>query len=305
MVYSKPTKAVITDAGFASRFLPLTKTVPKAMLPMGNRPIMQLIVDEVVEAGINDIIIVTTPEGESIYRDYFYNAIISVRKQLRVQGKESRYESVQHVMDYPRIRIVPQDQSLPYGNGSPIVTVQRFIAPDEAFLVLYSDDVVFGSSDVKTLMESFERNRDASAIIMTQNVAPDKVDKYGIVTLKDDPEGRNLLDTIVEKPKVGTAPTTQASYGRYLLTPQVFDYLKSNQTGKDGELWTSDAIAKMAENGNVYVEPTKGTWYTTGDPENYMLTLLEYVRNNDDYADKVRDAVLGWQDDPKQSDATR
>lgn len=295
MVYSKPTKAVITDAGFASRFLPLTKTTPKAMLPMGNRPIMQLVVEEVVEAGISDIIIVTTPEGESIYRDYFNNAITGVRKQLRVQGKESRYASVQHVLDYPRIRIVPQDQSLPYGNGSPIVTVQRFIAPDEAFLVLYSDDVVFGSSDVKTLMDSFEQNRDASAIIMTQDVEPDKVNKYGIVTLQKDSEGRKLLDTIVEKPDVGSAPTTLASYGRYLLTPQVFDYLKPSQTGKDGELWTSDAIAKMAKDGNVYVEQTHGRWYTTGDPENYMLTQLAYVKENDeDLAKKVTGLVNSW-----------
>lgn len=296
MVYSRPTKAVITDAGFASRFLPITKTVPKAMLPMGNCPIMQLVVEEVVEAGIDDIIIVTTPEGESIYNDYFNNAITGVRKQLRVQGKESRYESVQRVLDLPPIRVVPQAKSLPYGNGSPIVTVQQFIAPDEAFLVLYSDDVVFGSSDVKTLMDSFEKNRDAAAIIMTQEVEPDKVNKYGIVTMKDDPEGRSLLESIVEKPEVGSAPTNLASYGRYLLTPQVFDYLKPNQTGKDGELWTSDAIARMAEGSNVYVEKTHGKWRTTGDPENYMLTLLEYVHDNEDYAGKVHRAVNGWSD---------
>lgn len=294
MVYSKPTKAIITDAGFASRFLPWTKTNPKAMAPFGNKPIMQLNVEEMVAAGINDIIIVTTPEGQPIYQDYFTNAIINVRKQLKVQGKQGRYDEVQHVLDFPRIRVIVQDQSLPYGNGSPILAAKDFIAPDEAFLVVYSDDVVFGKSDAETLLESFERNRDASAIIMAQDVKPSEVDKYGIVSLRNDAEGRQLLDNIVEKPVKGTEPSTLASYGRYLLTPEVFDYLKPNQTGKDGELWTVDAITKMAARGNVYVEKTRGQWRTTGDPKNYSLASLEYLFNNEDYASEVVNAVLQY-----------
>ena len=153
MKYKMPTKAIITDAGFASRFLPITKTIPKAMLPLGNRPIMQLVVDECIEAGITEIIIVATPEGKPIYEDYFNNAVNHIRKQLIAQGKIDRYSPIQEILDYPKITVIEQDQSYPYGNGSPIASARKFIRDDEAFIVAYSDDVVFGASDVKTLKE--------------------------------------------------------------------------------------------------------------------------------------------------------
>ena len=124
---NKVRKAVITDAGFASRYLPITKTVPKGMMPLGNRPIMQFVVEECVEAGIEEIIIVATPEGKPIYEDYFNNSVNRIRKQLAVQGKEDRYAPVQHVLDYPKIIVIEQDPSFPYGNGSPIASAQKFL----------------------------------------------------------------------------------------------------------------------------------------------------------------------------------
>ena len=239
--YRRPTKAIITDAGFASRFLPWTKTNPKAMVPMGNKPIMQLVVEECATAGIRDIIIVTTAEGKPIYEDYFSNAVVHVRKQLKAQGKLDRYAEVEQILDLPKIRIITQDPALPYGNGSPVVSAKDYIADDEAFIVCYSDDIVLGSSDVATLLESFDQHPDASAIIMTQEVPRTEVNKYGIVSLQntDEIHDGNLLDNIIEKPSISETPSTLASYGRYLLTPRVFDYLRPNATGKDGELWTT------------------------------------------------------------------
>ncbi len=122
----QPTKAIITDAGFASRYLPITKTIPKAMLPFGSKPIMQLMVEECVEAGIREIIIVATHEGKPIYEDYFYNTVDHIRRQLEAQGKSDRYEAVREVLDFPKIVVIEQDSSLPYGNGSPIVSVASF-----------------------------------------------------------------------------------------------------------------------------------------------------------------------------------
>lgn len=283
----KPTKAIITDAGYASRYLPIAKTIPKAMLPFGNRPIMQLAVEECVAAGITEIIIVATPEGRPIYEDYFDNAVNHVRKQLRSQGKDDRYDAVRHVLDFPKIRVIVQDPSLPYGNGSPIVSARKYIADDEAFLVLYSDDVLFGGSDAKSMVDAFDENSDIKAMIMAQDVPEDVVDKYGIISLKNG----DMLDSIVEKPAVGTAPSTLASYGRYLLTPEVFEHLKPNDTGLDDELWTVDGITKMAEAGDVKVIKTDGTWMTTGDPKNYFLAHLKYVLENEDYGDAVRAAL--------------
>lgn len=283
----RPTKAIITDAGYASRYLPIAKTIPKAMLPLGNRPIIQLAVEECVEAGIKEIIIVATPEGKPIYEDYFNNAVNHVRKQLRAQGKDERYDAVRHVLDFPKIRIIVQDPALPYGNGSPIVSARDYIADDEAFLAMYSDDVIFNSSDAKSLVDAFDAHPEAKAIIMAQEVAPSEVDKYGIISLKDG----DKLDNIIEKPAVGAAPSTLASYGRYLLTPEVFEYLKPNYTGLDDELWTVDAVTKMAEQGDVHVVKTNGTWMTTGDPKNYFLAHLAYVMEHEDYADAVRQAI--------------
>lgn len=283
----KPTKAIITDAGYASRYLPIAKTIPKGMLPIGNRPIMQLVVEECVAADIKEIIIVATPEGKPIYEDYFNNAVNHIRKQLVAQGKEERYDAVREVLDFPHIRIIVQDPALPYGNGSPIVSARDYIADDEAFIAIYSDDVVFGASDTLALCQAFDEHPEAKAIIMGQEVEPEVVDKYGIISLKNG----DRLDNIVEKPAINQAPTNLASYGRYLLTPDVFNYLKPNMTSLDDELWTVDAITRMAAQGDVYVVKTKGRWMTTGDPKNYFLAHLEHVLQNEDYADAVREVV--------------
>lgn len=289
MKYSTPTKAVITDAGFASRYLPITKTIPKAMLPLGNRPIMQLVVEECAEAGIKEIIIVATPEGKPIYEDYFNNSVNRIRKQLAAQGKEDRYAPVQKVLDFPKIVVIEQDPAYPYGNGSPIASARKYLRDDEAFVAVYSDDVVFGSSDVKTLIESYEKHPDAKAIIISQEMPKEVLDKYGIIRLAD--EKKMTLDNIVEKPKIEDAPSNLTSYGRYLLTPEVFEHLNPKNIGLDGELWTVDAITKMAESGNVYVEKTKGEWMTTGDPKNYFMAHLKYVFDNEDFADDVKKFV--------------
>lgn len=282
-------KAVITDAGFASRYLPITKTVPKGMLPLGNRPIMQFMVEECAQAGIEEIIIVATPEGKPVYEDYFNNSVNRIRKQLASQGKEDRYEPVQHVLDFPKIVVITQDESLPYGNGSPVASAAKFLEGEEAFLVIYSDDVVFGEQgDAKTMVDLFEANPDVAGIIMSQEVSADVVDKYGIIKFKEGSE--TDLDFIVEKPDKGTEPSRLGSYGRYLLTPAVLEYLHPSNIGKDDELWTVDAITKVAETQTVLVGKTAGEWMTTGDPENYFKAHLKFVLDEEKYGSKVS----GW-----------
>lgn len=285
-------KAIITDAGFASRYLPITKTVPKGMLPLGNRPIMQFVVEECAEAGIEEIIIVATPEGKPIYEDYFNNSVNRIRKQLQAQGKEDRYESVQHVLDFPKIVVITQDESLPYGNGSPVASAQKYVEGEEAFLVLYSDDVVFGTpGDAKVMVDAYEASPDVEGIIMAQEVDPEVVDKYGIISFKSGSEQE--LDNIIEKPDKGTEPSKLASYGRYLLKPSVFTHLIPTNTGKDNELWTVDAITQIAKEKKILVQKTAGVWMTTGDPENYFRAHLLFVLEKEKYGAKVKDWVMG------------
>lgn len=289
MKYRTPTKAIITDAGFASRYLPITKTVPKAMLPIGAKPIMQLVVEECADAGIKEIIIVATPEGKAIYEDYFNNSINKIKKQLHEQGKDDRYEVVQKVLDLPKITVIEQDPSYPYGNGSPVASARKFIQDDEAFIVVYSDDVVFGASATKELMNAYKENPEAAAIIAAQEVPHEEIKKYASVSLSND--GTMRVEGMVEKPKPEDAPSDLASYGRYLLTPEIFEFLKPRNIGLDNELWTADAIASMIPTGRVYVKKTSGNWMTTGDPKNYFFAHLKYVLENEDYADEVRQAV--------------
>ena len=154
--------------------------------------------------------------------------------------------------------------------------------------MLYSDDLIFGEGDVKTLIETYEQNKNAKAVIAAQEMPEEVWNKYGMIALKEN----GTLSHIVEKPKTpDLSPSNLTSYGRYLLTPEVFDYLVPTNTGLDGELWTVDAITKLAEVGDVVVARSKGKWITTGDPKNYFLAHLEYSLKYSDYGDAVRKFV--------------
>lgn len=289
----KVRKAIITDAGFASRFLPITKTIPKAMIPIESKPVMQLCVEECAEAGIEEIIIVATPNTKSreIYEDYFHGRAENVRELLDKQGKSDRFSSVEEVLTLPKITVIEQDANLPYGNGSPIVSAKQFVEGEDAFVVLYSDDLILGKGDVKVLIDTYEQNLNAKAVIAAQEMPREVWHKYGMIALKEN----GTLSHIVEKPKTPElSPSNLTSYGRYLLTPEVFDYLVPSNTGLDGELWTVDAITKLAENGDVIVAKSEGKWITTGDPKNYFMAHLEYVLKNTDYADEVKNFVLQY-----------
>ncbi len=293
MTEKKVRKAIIADAGFASRYLPITKTVPKAMLPLGNRPIMQFVIEECIEAAIEEIIVVATPEGKPIYEDYFNNNVNRIRKQLAAQGKDDRYIPVQEVLNFPKMVVITQDPSLPYGNGSPFASAKNYVATEEAFLAFYSDDVVFGKpGDAKTLVEAYQKTPDADAIIMVKEIAGDEIAKYAAVSLKNDQyadQQENILKNIVEKPDPAQAPTHLASYGRYLFTPKIFDFLSPQNTGKDGELWTADAVGQLNQSGaKVLVQKSRGEWMTTGDPENYFKAHLKFVMEHEKYGAKVK-----------------
>ena len=283
-------KAIITDAGFASRYLPITKTIPKAMIPIGAKPVMQLCVEECVKAGIEEIIIVATPNTKSkeIYEDYFHNPAENVKALLDKQGKSERFEPVAEVLNFPKIIVIEQDPSLPYGNGSPIVSAKEYVQGEEAFAVLYSDDLILGASDVRALIDEYTNHPEAKAIIAAQEMPESAWSKYGMIALKEN----GTLSHIVEKPKTpDLSPSNLTSYGRYLLTPEVFDYLVPSNTGLDGELWTVDAITKLAEHGDVYVAKSQGKWITTGDPKNYFMAHLEYVLSETNYGDEIKKMI--------------
>ncbi len=291
---AKVKKAIITDAGFASRYLPITKTIPKAMIPIGAKPVMQLCVEECVEAGVEEIIIVATPNTKSreIYEDYFHNKSDNVKALLEKQGKSERFAPVEEILSFPKITVIEQDPSLPYGNGSPIASAKQYVENEDAFFVLYSDDIILGANDLVALAKAYEENPTVKAVISSQEMPKEVWNKYGMIALKDN----GTLSHIVEKPKSPElSPSNMAAYGRYLLTPAVFEFLSQDFTGLDGELWTSDAITELAKISDVAVAKRGGgKWLTTGDPKNYFFTHLEYVLENSDYADEVKQFILNF-----------
>lgn len=284
-------KAIITDAGFASRFLPITKTVPKAMIPIGAKPAMQFCVEECAAAGIEQIIIVATPgtKAREIYEDYFHGRAEKVRELLERQGKAERFAAVEEILQFPEIIVIEQDPSLPYGNGSPIISAKEYVEHEDAFVVLYSDDLVFGTGDVGTLIEAYQAHPDAKGVIAAQEMPESDWHKYGMIALKNG----DTLSHIVEKPaSPELSPSNLTSYGRYLLTPEIFDYLVPSRTGLDGEVWTVDAITELAKHGDVFVAKSRGKWMTTGDPKNYFLAQLDYFLSHTDFAADAQKIIV-------------
>lgn len=274
-------KAIITAAGFGSRFLPITKTFPKEMLPIIDKPIIQYLVEECAQADIEEVIIVASPGEVTKFEDYFYGSATNIRTLMIRQGKLDRWEKVEKVFKLPKITILPQDDRLPYGNGRPILSAKDLVENDEAFVVLWGDDLVLSEvSAVKQLVDMYNQDP-CDGILAVQMVPDSEVDRYGMVKLK---EGSNeLVETVIEKPEKNNAPSNMASYGRYICTPAIFDYLIADATGLDNELWLQDANDKLSKNGRVKVKVVEGEWMTTGDPIRYMKSHIKFMLRDERY----------------------
>ncbi|OGM73975.1 hypothetical protein A2382_04755 [Candidatus Woesebacteria bacterium RIFOXYB1_FULL_38_16] len=280
-------RAIITAAGFGSRFLPITKTIPKELLPMIDKPIIQYCVEECAEAGTEEVIIVASPSEISKYEDYFYGRATSVRTLMIRQGKLDRWDKVEQIFKLPKITIIPQDDRLPYGNGAPILSAKDLVNGDSAFVVMWGDDLVLSEvSAVKQIVDFFEQNL-CDGVLAVQEVPDSEVNRYGIVKLKEGT--RDEVETVIEKPDIKNAPSNMASYGRYVLTPKVFEYLNANNTGLDGEMWLQDANDQLAKHGTVKVKKVDGEWMTTGDPLRYMKSMVKFALKRKDIGEDMRD----------------
>ncbi len=281
-------KAVITAAGFGSRFLPITKTFPKELLPIVDKPIIQYLIEECAEAGIEEVIIVASPSEVRKFEDYFYGRATAIRTLMIRQDKLDRWHKVEKLFQLPKITIVPQDEALPYGNGRPILTVKDLVS-DGPFVVMYGDDLVLSEvSAVKQLIDAFEKDP-CDGLLAVQKVPWDEVSRYGVVKIKEGTE--NQIETVIEKPARDEAPSNLISYGRYILTPKIFDYLKADATGLDGEIWLQDANDKVAKDGLVRYKVVEGEWMTTGDPIRYMKAHIQFMLAHDTYGEELEEFI--------------
>ena len=281
---SKIKKAIVAVAGSGTRLLPATKAMPKEMLPIVDKPIIQLLVEELVEAGIEDIILVTKWDKKPLEDHFDHNWALS--NELKKAGKDELWEQVKSISEMANFIYVRQKG--PYGNGTPVLSAANLV-DDEPFIYAFGDDLVkSGVSFTKQMVEDYEKN--GHLMFGVQEVAPEDVVRYGIAKLKD---GTMQVEDIIEKPSVNEAPSRLAEFGRFILDQEVIDILKNTALGKGNELWVVDAIRTYIKNGGVFMaKPIQdGEWLTTGDPLNYLKTNLEYAFDREDIAGELKDYI--------------
>ncbi|MCK5490293.1 MAG: UTP--glucose-1-phosphate uridylyltransferase [Candidatus Pacebacteria bacterium] len=272
---AKIQKAVIAVAGSGTRLLPATKAMPKEMLPIIDKPIIQLVVEELVEAGIKDIILVTKWDKKPL-EDHF-DRNFELEYSLKKSGKEERLKEVIRLAEMANFIYVRQKG--PYGNGTPVLSAASLVE-NEPFIYVWGDDLVKSEvSFTKQMVDDY--NKTGNLMIGVQEVPKDQVDRYGIVKLKPD---TMQIEDIIEKPNVKEAPSCLADFGRMILNQEIVDVLKETSLGKGNELWIVDAIRTYVRNGGKYYakEIEDGKWLTTGDPLNYLKTILAYAVGRDD-----------------------
>lgn len=270
-------KAVIPAAGFGTRFLPATKATPKEMLPIVDKPTIQYIVEEALESGIEDILIISGHAKRAI-EDYFDSAPV-LEHALAQNGK---YDLLRMVQESANIQIHYIRQRQMKGLGDAILTAKAFVS-DEPFAVLLGDDVVHYPKRpaLKQLIQVYEEY--GRTVLGCQTVPHDKVSSYGIVACSqlDNHRMFKVLD-MVEKPEPDNAPSDLAVLGRYVITPQIFDILEYTEPGKGGEIQLTDALKELAQREAVFAYDFKGKRYDLGDKLGFLKAQVEFALRRDD-----------------------
>ncbi|MFG2434596.1 UTP--glucose-1-phosphate uridylyltransferase [Streptomyces sp. NPDC048508] len=297
-------RAVIPAAGLGSRLLPLTKATPKEMLPVGDKPVIEHTVRELVDSGITDITIVVSG-GKSLIQDHFRPNPALV-DQLRADGKAAYANAVEEVAELARKgHITYLDQRGPYGNGTPVLNAARSFG-DEPVLVLWPDDVfVADVPRAQQLIRAYEQT--GCPVLALLPMDPGDSQRYGVPTVKEDLGGGQLRITgLVEKPKPDDAPSAYAAIGGYVITPGIVDELReqtrqwheaARQGRPVGEVYLTDAINAYAASRAVYGQVIEGHWYDTGNPGDYLVAQMAHALAHPEYGPLLRDLVREL-DDP-------
>ncbi|WP_413382765.1 UTP--glucose-1-phosphate uridylyltransferase GalU [Alkalihalobacillus sp. 1P02AB] len=266
----KVKKAIIPAAGLGTRFLPATKAMPKEMLPIVDKPTIQYIIEEAVEAGIEDIIIVTG-KGKRAIEDHFDHAF-ELEQNLR---EKEKMELLDKVIETSKVDIHYIRQKEPKGLGHAVWCARKFIG-DEPFAVLLGDDIVQADTPcTKQLMNVYEET--GSSVIGVQTVPNEETHRYGIVAPLSQNGRTYQVGNLVEKPQQGTAPSNLAIMGRYLLTPDIFSYLENQETGAGGEIQLTDALQRLNEDQGISAYDFEGRRYDVGEKLGFVMTTLEFA----------------------------
>ena len=291
MSIKKIRKAVIPAAGLGTRVLPATKAQPKEMLVIVDKPALQYLVEELVSAGIEEILIITGRNKGSIENHFDYS--YELEKTLEEKGKKDLLKIVNNISEMSNIYYVRQKR--PLGLGHAISCAEAFVG-DEPFVVLLGDDIIYTDSEkgqkpvTKQLVDKYNELQ-GGTILGVQEVPHENVSKYGIIKpLKQIDEKTVVVEDFIEKPSVTEAPSNLAALGRYVLEPEIFSYLKETKPGKGGEIQLTDAILAMKNNGEkLYAYNFDGLRYDTGDKFGMFVANVEFGLRHEELKDKVKD----------------
>jgi len=283
---SKIRKAVIPAAGFGTRFLPQTKAMPKEMLPIVDKPVIQYVVEEAVASGIKDIVIVTGALKRAI-EDHFDTINADLLQNLENGGKHELIKEIKKISEMANFIYVRQKGA--YGNGTPVLAAEPVIE-DEPFAVLWGDEFIY--SEPPRLAQMIEVYNKYGGIVISAVRIEKKADlkRYGIAGVEK-VEGRVYkIKSIIEKPDPDKAPSNLATHGAYILPPEIFKALKTIKPGQGGEIWLTDAINLLKNQGvPVYaVEIENGKYYDTGNKIEYMKTVVELALEHKDVNGEFR-----------------
>ncbi|MEB1806667.1 MAG: UTP--glucose-1-phosphate uridylyltransferase GalU [Bacillaceae bacterium] len=281
----KVRKAIIPAGGLGTRFLPATKAQPKEMLPIVDKPTIQYIIEEAVQSGIEDILIVSG-RGKRAIEDHFDKSY-ELENALASKEKWSQLEEVQSISNMANIHYIRQRE--PLGLGHAILCCRSFVG-QEPFAVLLGDDIVLSDTPcTKQLIQIYDRYH--SSVVGVQQVEDHDVSKYGIIAPNgtDIEAGVRHIRGLVEKPKINEAPSNDAIMGRYVLRPEIFDYLTQQQPGACGEIQLTDAINEMNQQHAVLAYSFQGTRYDIGDKFGFIKATIDFALRREDLAPQVKD----------------
>ncbi len=282
----KITKVVIPAAGFGTRFLPQTKAMPKEMLPVVDKPVIQYVVEEAVHSGVENIIIVTGANKRAI-EDHFDVPNEDLVKNLMSGNKEATLKKIREIADMANFVYIRQKG--PYGNGTPILAAEPVIE-DEPFAILWGDEFIY--SKPPRLKQMIEVHEKYGGIVISGVRIENKEDlkRYGIAELEHVKGNVHKIKKIVEKPEPSEAPSDIATHGGYIVPPDIFGALKRLKPGKGGEIWLTDAINLLKTEGvpvyTVVVE--NGRYYDTGNKFEYMKTVIEFALQHEETKAEIK-----------------
>ncbi len=274
-------KAVLPVAGWGTRFLPATKAMPKEMFPIIDKPVIQFIVEELLEAGIENIIFITGRHKRPIEHHFDINT--DLEKHLEEAGKDKVLENIKEISHMINPIYLRQKEQL--GLGHAVLTAEPAVG-NEPFLVSLGDIILEkGSEVVRGMVETFERF--GKSVIALHEVDGREVSKYGIAKVKRIEDGIYIVEDLIEKPSPEEAPSNLAIVGRYVFTPKIFDMLRRTKPGKGGEIQLTDAMRLLLDEEVIYAYKVQTRVYDTGNPVDYLKTVFEFALRREDIRDEL------------------